>query len=186
MQELVIKVKRLHEDAIMPTRDEGDAGWDLYALEDAIINPGDVVPIKTGIALGIPKGYRIAFRDRSGLGRQGLTITGGLIDNPYIGELIVCLANIKTRYMIHFIVDLLKNMMVNVVEMLMSKMDGNDTFKAVEFEINSLDAAAYYVYKGDRITQFVLEEDPQFVSLLEVDELEPTKRGDKGFGSSGR
>jgi len=186
MQELVIKVKRLHKDAIMPTRDKGDAGWDLYALENKVINPGDIIPIQTGIALGIPKGYRIAFRDRSGLGRQGITITGGLIDNPYIGELIVCLANIKTRYMMHFIVELLKNMMINVVDMLMSKINGNDTFKGVVFKNNSLDAAAYYVYKGDRITQFVLEEDPQFVSLLEVDELEETKRGDKGFGSSGR
>lgn len=186
MQEITIKVKKLHEDAIMPTRDEGDAGWDLYALEDVIINPGDIVTIKTGIALGIPKGYRVAFRDRSGLGRQGITVTGGLIDKPYIGELIVCLANIKTRYMIHFIFDLLKNMLTQTVDMFVAKINGDTDFKCEEYQHDSLDVAAYYVYAGDRITQFVLEEDPQFVSLQEVDELEPTKRGDKGFGSSGR
>lgn len=186
MQEIIIKVKKLHEDAIMPTRDEGDAGWDLYAIEDAIINPGDVVTIPTGIALGIPKGYRIAFRDRSGLGRQGITVTGGLIDQPYIGELIVCLANVKTRYMIHFMFDILKSMMKQVADMLVSKINGEKSFTAEDYKYDSLDAAAYYVYAGDRIIQFVLEEDPQFVSLLEVDELEETKRGKKGFGSSGR
>ncbi len=185
MQEIVIKVKKLHEDAIMPTRDEGDAGWDLFAIEDVIINPGDVGIIRTGIALGIPKGYRVSIRDRSGLGRQGLTITGGVVDQPYIGEIIVCLANVKTRPMMHFVVNILKNMMMNVVNMLMSKINGGD-FKPIDYEHDSLDVASYYVMKGDRITQFVLEEDPQFVSLLEVDELEETKRGNKGFGSSGR
>lgn len=186
MQELTIKVKKLHEDAIMPLRKDGNAGWDLYSIEDVIINPGDVVPIRTGIALGIPKGYRIAFRDRSGLGRQGITITGGLIDNPYIGELIVCLANIKTRPMIHFMFALLKNMLTETVDMILCELNGNSEYKVKGYKHDSLDAASYYVCKGDRITQFVLEEDPQFVSLLEVDELEETVRGDKGFGSSGR
>lgn len=186
MQEIEIKVKKLHKDAIMPTRDKGDAGWDLYAFEDAIINPGDVVPVRTGISLGIPKGYRVAFRDRSGLGRQGITITGGLIDQTYTGELIVCLANVKTRHMMHFIFEILHNMLTQTVDMFASKLSGEIDFKAKIFNHDSLDAASYYVYAGDRITQFVLEEDPQFVTLVEVDELESTTRGDKGFGSSGR
>ena len=49
-----IQFKKLNENAITPTRDYGNAGYDLYALEDVIIHPGERHLIKTGIAISIP------------------------------------------------------------------------------------------------------------------------------------
>lgn len=43
----------------------------------------------------------------------------------------------------------------------------------------------YFVKKGDRIAQIVIQEAPHFV-LQEVDSLDETERGEKGFGSSGK
>ena len=186
MEELTIKVKKLDKSAFMPLKKDGDAGWDLFAIEDVTIAPGEVKAIRTGIALGIPQGYRIALRDRGSMGRQGITVTGGVIDGPYIGELIVCLANIKTNGLIIFIYNLLSDMVIQSSTMILNKICGKEMKEPEVFEENSLDGSDYYISKGDRIVQFVLEEDPQFVTLLEVDELEETERGDKGFGSSGK
>lgn len=43
----------------------------------------------------------------------------------------------------------------------------------------------YVVKNGDKITQLVILPVPK-CELVEVDELEGTERGDRGFGSSGR
>ena len=51
----IIKVKRLTETAILPTRaSEGDAGLDLYANVEANVSTGRVTKVSTGIAVEIP------------------------------------------------------------------------------------------------------------------------------------
>lgn len=44
---------------------------------------------------------------------------------------------------------------------------------------------AYYVQKGDKIAQMVITRSPK-VMLEQVDKLDDTDRGEKGFGSSGK
>lgn len=44
---------------------------------------------------------------------------------------------------------------------------------------------AYRIQKGDRIAQIVFQKVPAF-NLVEVDELDDTERGAKGWGSSGK
>src|SRR5690606_2151827 len=63
-----VKVKRLHPDAVIPTKAHtGDAGFDLVAVEDSIIEPGDTALIKTGLAFELPPGYEMQVRPRSGV-----------------------------------------------------------------------------------------------------------------------
>lgn len=63
-----IKIKKLHEDAIIPTyAHTSDAGADIYAIEDTDIPPHKTVIVKTGIAVSIPNNYEIQIRPRSGL-----------------------------------------------------------------------------------------------------------------------
>lgn len=62
---------------------EGAAGADARAVEDAIINPGEIKLIKTGIAVAIPAGYELQARPRSGLAlKHGITLVNspGTID----------------------------------------------------------------------------------------------------------
>src|SRR5262249_45424655 len=52
-----LAVKRLHPDAVLPTRAyAGDAGLDLHAVEAITLAPGERSSVGTGIAVAIPEG----------------------------------------------------------------------------------------------------------------------------------
>ena len=51
--------------------------------------------------------------------------------------------------------------------------------------INTDPTEAFVVARGERIAQLVVQA-VEHVNLVEVDALDPTSRGEKGFGSSGR
>ncbi|MBI4729912.1 MAG: dUTP diphosphatase [Acidobacteria bacterium] len=96
-----IWVRRLDPDLPVPgPARPGDAGLDLYAAEDAVIEPGDRVSLRTGIALAIPEGKAGFVLPRSGLAaRRGIAVVNspGLIDSGYRGEVRVLLVNLDPR-----------------------------------------------------------------------------------------
>jgi dUTP pyrophosphatase len=95
-----VELKKLKERAAIPVyMTEGSAGCDVKAcLAEAVtINPGDRLAIPTGLAFGIPSGYEIQVRPRSGLAiKQGLTVVNspGTIDCDYRGEVMVLMINL--------------------------------------------------------------------------------------------
>lgn len=90
-----IPFKKLRPDAVAPRKAYPfDAGWDLTSVEEAIISVGEVVKIRTGIAVAIPNGYSGRIAERSGLGSKGIALRGGEIDASYRGELIVQMHNL--------------------------------------------------------------------------------------------
>ena len=88
-----LPIQRLDPAAIVPTRaHSGDAGLDLYALEDEPVVPGAVTTILTGIAVAIPYGHVGLIKPRSGLAaRHGIDTLAGVIDHGYTGEVKVLL-----------------------------------------------------------------------------------------------
>ena len=88
-----LPIQRLDPDAIIPTRaHSGDAGLDLYALEDEPVVPGAITAIVTGIAVAIPFGHVGLIKPRSGLAaRHGIDTLAGVIDHGYTGEVKVLL-----------------------------------------------------------------------------------------------
>lgn len=92
-----LHVRRLDDRALLPTRAyPGDAGLDLYALEEATLAPGERASIGTGVAVEIPDGQAGLVLPRSGLAtRHGIALVNapGLIDSGYRGELRVLLLN---------------------------------------------------------------------------------------------
>jgi dUTP pyrophosphatase len=93
----LVRVHRLDERAELPTRAHpGDAGLDLYALEDTELPPGARAQVQTGIAVEIPPGHAGLVLPRSGLAaRHGIALVNapGLIDSGYRGEIQVLLLN---------------------------------------------------------------------------------------------
>jgi dUTP pyrophosphatase len=95
----VIRVKKLNENAILPTYGSAEAaGADLYAcLEEPVtVQPGETAWIPTGIALEVPKGCAGLVYARSGLGvKRGLAPANkvGVIDSDYRGQIHVVLLN---------------------------------------------------------------------------------------------
>jgi dUTP pyrophosphatase len=94
---MTLQVRRLDDRAQLPTRAyPGDAGLDLYALDDGVLGPGERASIRTGIAVEIPDGQAGLVVPRSGLAaRHGIAIVNapGLIDSGYRGEVRVLLLN---------------------------------------------------------------------------------------------
>ena len=97
--EMKIRIKKLKENAIIPTRGSSSAaGYDLYACleKPVLIAPGETVQIGTGLTAEIPEGYFGACFARSGLAfREGLRPANcvGVVDSDYRGEYIVALHN---------------------------------------------------------------------------------------------
>lgn len=96
-----IKIKKLYEDSVIPTRgSDYAAGYDLYAYQSVAIPPHCTVKIGTGVAIQPPKGTFGAVFARSGLAaKQGLRPANcvGVCDYDYTGEYIVALHNDSTE-----------------------------------------------------------------------------------------
>jgi len=159
-----VKVKRLHPDAVIPKKAHAnDAGFDLVAVEDTIIEPGETALIKTGLAFELPPGYEMQIRPRSGVTlKTKLRVQLGTVDSNYRGEVGVIVDNIS-----------------------------NDTWSNASRRIdNSYDdstrnkTGGYIIRKGDRICQAVIQRLPD-VELIEVEALGDSERGEGGFGSTG-
>jgi len=92
-----LKVKLMKEDAKLPQyANPGDAGLDLFSIEEKIIKPGEFELIATGICLELPSGTEAQVRPRSGLAlKYGVTVLNspGTIDEGYRGEVKVMLIN---------------------------------------------------------------------------------------------
>lgn len=88
----------IHADGVMKPEyaSPGSSGADIRAnlSEPLPVPAGDRVLIPTGIFLGIPIGYEVQIRPRSGLAfRKGVHAILGTIDSDYRGEVKVILMN---------------------------------------------------------------------------------------------
>ncbi len=97
----MLRVKLLEEGARLPVvaHPGEDLGYDLFALEGAVLAPRATVRVRTGIAVearhpetGAPLGLLV--RDRSSMAARGLATTGGVIDAGYRGEILVLITNL--------------------------------------------------------------------------------------------
>jgi dUTP pyrophosphatase len=84
---LNIHVKRLNDNAIIPTKAHAtDAGWDLYCDRDVDLD-GESTRVTTGIKLAIPQGHYGQIQGRSGMASRGIVVHPGVIDSGFRGEL---------------------------------------------------------------------------------------------------
>ncbi len=80
---------------------ESDAGFDLICHAYHLIQPGELVVLKTGVRLELPNGVEAQVRGRSGNSVNGLWVALGTIDSGYRGEIGVIACNMgKTVWMV--------------------------------------------------------------------------------------
>ena len=91
-----INIQKLDPSAKLPSYAyKGDAGMDIFSLEDVFIKSGEKAVLRTGIKFAIPKGYAGFVWDKSGLAvKHHLKTMAGVIDSNYRGELMVVLTNL--------------------------------------------------------------------------------------------
>tara|TARA_R110000751_G_scaffold42375_2_gene98477 strand:+ start:271 stop:750 length:480 start_codon:yes stop_codon:yes gene_type:complete len=92
-----ILIKKTHPEAAVPTQaTEGDAGYDLYSLDEITLTPLARTVVKTGISLAIPMGFYGRIAPRSGLAvKKGLDVLAGVVDSGYRGNVGVVLINLS-------------------------------------------------------------------------------------------
>ncbi len=100
MENIKICFVKTHEDARLPERNNkelltGDTGYDVYAVEDALIPANGTANVPIGLDIGfITPGYWIRVESRSGMFfKHGITSFFGVIDNSYRGKLGISLIN---------------------------------------------------------------------------------------------
>ena len=141
-----IRLRRIHPQAILPAYAHGpheDAGMDLCAVEDTVLEPGVARLVPTGLTIEVPPGFEAQVRPRSGLALKfAITMPNapGTIDPGYRGEVRVILLNLGRE--------------------------------------------PYTIHAGDRIAQMIVGR-YEAVEWVEG-ELAESRRGQGGFGSSGR
>jgi dUTP pyrophosphatase len=164
-----LEIKLLNNSAIMPTRNNLDAGYDIYAAETLILEPQQKTLIATDLAVNIPQGYVGLLTSRSGVSsKTHLVIETGKIDAGYQGHMKI---NIKND----------------------NEDDGAETIflrdisneKIFEEERNIYKRGSYQINKGDKLAQLVIV--PIWTpELQEVKEFSnESARGQQGFGSTG-
>jgi len=77
----------------------GDAGLDLFIMEDQIIKAGETAPLKLKISCETSEGQPYYLMPRSSISKTPLRMSNsiGLIDGGYRGEIIGMVDNIKTE-----------------------------------------------------------------------------------------
>nr|UMO78372.1 Deoxyuridine 5'-triphosphate nucleotidohydrolase [Pandoravirus belohorizontensis] len=91
---MVLKCKRMHEDAVLPRRGTpGAAGYDLWAVGTTTVPARGRAQVRTGLAVAIPTGYYGRVAPRSSLAVRGIDVGAGVIDADYRGEVGVVLLN---------------------------------------------------------------------------------------------
>ena len=164
-----VKIKKLHPDAVIPQYARAmDAGFDLVAVEDVLVAPGESVKVPTGLAFALPEGFELQVRPRSGISAKTklrLSNAPGTIDAGYRGEVAILVDNTREASRAY------KNVCL----------DASEKEATVDQEV---DTHSYLIKKWDRLAQGVIAIVP--VAQFEVvDELDETERGTGGFGSSG-
>ena len=105
---MIIEYTRLRASAHPPERaNPSDAGLDLFfnpesegiltnPKTDALtINPGESAILPTGYRFGVPHGYMLEIKNRSGVAAKRSLIVGAcVVDSGYDGEVFVNLHNI--------------------------------------------------------------------------------------------
>ena len=94
-----MQIKKLHPEAKLPAYAyEGDAGMDLFTVEDYTLKPGEQHIFPTGVAILPPRGFAALIWDKSGLSlKHGIKTMGGVFDSNYTGEFLICLLNTSSE-----------------------------------------------------------------------------------------
>ena len=94
---------KVRPDAIIPTKNDEDAGYDIYANFEGdymVVRPHFTRLIPTGIASAMSDKYYLQVQERGSTGVIGMKYGAGVIDSGFRGEIFMCINNINSHYII--------------------------------------------------------------------------------------
>jgi dUTP pyrophosphatase len=156
----IVKCK-LEADGQLPVKaHRSDAGFDLFAVQDFSVAPGQVVKQPVNVRLELPESTYAEITSKSGNGSKGLLVYAGIIDQGYRGVIHVVMTNLNHTQM--------------------------DTYVNGHQKTVLIAGPTLLIKKGQKIAQMILHPFSIEYEMQEVDQLdENTSRSGGGFGSSG-
>lgn len=175
MEKDILHFAKIRESAIIPSKKQEDAGYDMYANFEGdyfVIEPGKTKAIPTGIATAFSSKYYAQIEERSSMAKLGVKKSGGVIDSGYRGEYFIMIYNTNDKPFV-----IAKENIDNIPENF--EIDGK-IFKKSE--------CIMYPY-SKAICQMVMHIVPDLDSVeISYEDLckITSKRGSGAFGSSGK
>ena len=169
IEENTILFAKVNPKAIIPSKEEENGGYDIYACfeEDfMLIQPHEIKMVPTGIASAFDSKYVMILKERGSSGTKGMATRCGVIDSGYRGEWFVPINNTTN-----------KNIIISKLSEEELKNQGVDTSSSI----------VYPYTKG--ICQAILVPVPKVeVREVPLDKLKGIKsqRGEGALGSSGK
>ena len=102
---MILEYKKVHRSAKSPDRaNPSDAGLDVFysprgteQTPGVYVSPGESVILGTGLKFGVPHGYMLEVKNRSGnAAKKSLLVGACVIDSGYDGEVFINLHNVGT------------------------------------------------------------------------------------------
>ena len=93
-----------HEHGLPVYAKPGDSGMDIRANEPITLQPKETKLIPTGIYVGLPEGYEIQVRPRSGMSlktKLRVANSPGTVDSSYTGEICIIAENTHSAVEMH-------------------------------------------------------------------------------------
>jgi dUTP pyrophosphatase len=99
-----LKIKKLDNRAIIPSKKGEDGGFDFYGIIDeddfVILKPLEIKKFRTGLACEIPKDWVLIFFERGSTGTKGISKRCGVIDSGYRGEIFITINNTSDKFIV--------------------------------------------------------------------------------------
>ena len=188
---------KVNPKAIIPSKEDENAGYDIYACfdEDFIVIPSHSTKlIPTGIASVVSNNYYLQVHERGSTGSKGMKYSAGVIDSSYRGEIFIALSNINSVEIIisklpqKELIDKYGRKYIDDEEYVYLKYGSGEFDNAYLVDPKNEFTAIIYPYTK-AIAQLVVHEVPKMnVKEISYDELKtiPSKRGSGSLGSSGK
>ena len=100
---MIIEYYKTRDNVITPERaNPSDAGLDVFFCpsdgEGIYLRPGDTALLQTGLKFGVPHGYMLEVKNRSGnASKRSLLVGACVVDSGYDGEVFVNLHNVGKK-----------------------------------------------------------------------------------------
>ena len=188
---------KVNPNAIIPTKEKENAGYDIYACfnkDFLVIPPHSTKLIPTGIASAISDKYYLGVAERGSTGKIGMKYSAGVIDSGYRGEIFIGLSNINDVPIV------ISKLTREELEENYGKIGYGETIYMTEEEYEDLiyledyeeyDNLTCIIYPYSKaIAQLIVHEVhneviPKEISYEELQSV-PSKRGTGSLGSSGK
>lgn len=91
---------KIKKNAIIPTKENENAGYDIYACFDGDfidipINTTKLIP--TGLACAMNEKYYLQIEERGSTGSKGIKRSAGVVDSGYRGEIFIGITNCSNK-----------------------------------------------------------------------------------------